>query len=232
MRVLLVDDEYLELEQLKCLIHERYPAWAIDTAEDAAIAKRLLQEDTYDLALIDIHIPGENGLVLCEYIKEHYVTKCIMVTAFQEFEYARESIRLQVMDYIVKPVIANDLYKTLDQFAGIACSVHSPDIKQVLEIIHEHYNRKLTLNDLAEQVHVTPTYLSRKFKEEIGENFQEYIVAYRIKKAKEIMKAEPQLSMLIVAERTGFSSQSHFSFAFKRITKLSPKTYKEHPENV
>ncbi|MCM3452386.1 response regulator [Heyndrickxia oleronia] len=233
MKVLIIDDEYLELEQLTFLINQRYPSWDLVTAEDAAAAKKFLKKDNYQLALIDIHIPGENGLDLCAYIKENYDTECIMITAFQDFNYARQSIKLHVIDYLIKPIIAKELYQTLDQFLeSIGGNKLSSDIQEVLHIIHQQYNKKLSLPHLAEHIHVSPTYLSKKFKEEKKENFQEYLVRYRVEKAKELIKSAPHLPMGIIAERTGFSSQNHLSSSFKKITHLSPSEYKDALGNV
>ncbi|MBE6185144.1 MAG: response regulator, partial [Bacillus sp. (in: Bacteria)] len=156
MNILIVDDEILELEQLTFLIHQRYPEWRIYEAEDAAVAKRILQQQTIDLSLLDIHLPGETGLDLCSYIRNHYKTECIMVTAHAEFQYAQHAIKLQVFDYIVKPIITEELYRTLDRYMNQYGYLEgiSSDIRQVVEIIRDQYHSKMNLTELAEKVHV------------------------------------------------------------------------------
>ena len=228
MRVLVVDDEYLELEQLKYLITEKYPLWEIFEAEDAAVAKNLLRKHTFHLAFIDIHLPGDNGLVLCAYIRENYKTECVMVTAFQDFNYARQSIKLHVFDYLLKPIIQHELYHVLESFASVhGNAALSPSIQKAVNYIEEHFAEKLSLQGLAEHIHMSPTYVSRRFSEETGMTFQEFLIQYRIGKAKELMKCSPFLSMGMIAEKTGFSSQNHFSTAFKKWTGNSPRDYKE-----
>lgn len=233
MRILLVDDEPLELEQLRYLIHERYPLWEIYEAEDAAVAKRLLNLHNFQLALIDIHLPGDNGLQLCTFVRNNFTTACIVITAFQDFDYARQSIKLQVMDYLTKPVIEKELYQSLSSFiTNYGTDKFSPDILQVLEYIQNNYAQKLSLQHLAGIIHVSPTYLSRKFSEETGKNFQEYVVELRVGRAKELMKLNPFISMGAISEQTGFSSQNHFSSAFKKYTGMSPSVYKETLKNA
>ncbi|PLT35516.1 response regulator [Bacillus sp. V5-8f] len=233
MRILLVDDEPLELEQLRYLIKEKYPLWEIKEAEDGVVAKRLLADHHFDLALIDIHLPGENGLNLCAYIKENYQTECMMITAYQEFAYARQSIKLQVMDYLTKPVIARELYQALEHFIlHFGRTELSPEIHKVMDYIQHHFSKKLNLQELASFIHVSPSYLSRKFTEETGKNFQEFVVELRLKKAKEMIKQNPFLSMGMIAEKTGFSSQNHFSTAFKKYEGVSPSVYKEKEKNA
>ncbi|KHD86293.1 response regulator transcription factor [Heyndrickxia ginsengihumi] len=229
MNILIVDDEILELEQLTFLIHQRYPEWRIYEAEDAAVAKRILQQQTIDLSLLDIHLPGETGLDLCSYIRNHYKTECIMVTAHAEFQYAQHAIKLQVFDYIVKPIITEELYRTLDRYMNQYGYLEgiSSDIRQVVEIIRDQYYSKMNLTELAEKVHVSPNYLSRKFSKEIGMSFQEYLVSYRIEIAKNLLQAHPDWSIQKISEETGFASIYHFSQSFKKHVNEAPTKYKE-----
>ncbi|MBS4174825.1 helix-turn-helix domain-containing protein [Bacillus sp. FJAT-49736] len=229
MKILIVDDEQLELEQLHFLIHERYPSWSVIKVEDAAQAKRVLENQSIDLALLDIHLPGESGLDLCLYIREHYETECMMITAYETFQYAKQAIRLHVFDYIVKPVISKEFYQALDRFKeqfGYLEKV-SPVVQQVLNIIHKNYGSKLNLKDLSEEVHMSPTYLSRKFSEELGMSFQEYLVSLRIEKAKKHLKEHPDWTIQKISEEVGFTSLHHFSSTFKKMVLLSPRQYKE-----
>ncbi|MDN4525062.1 response regulator transcription factor [Fictibacillus fluitans] len=229
MNVLIVDDEPLEIEQLHYLIQEQYPAWNLYGAEDAAQAKRMLEEHSIDLALLDIHLPGESGLDLCVYIKEQYETECIMVTAFEDFQYAKQALQLHVFDYIVKPVISREFYLALEKFVktfGYLEKV-SPSIEKVIQLIHNGYETKLNLKELADKVHMAPNYLSRKFSEEVGMNFQEYVISYRITKAKSLLKQQPGWSIHQVSEKSGFTSLHHFSSTFKKIVQLSPSQYRE-----
>ncbi|MDM5336429.1 response regulator [Fictibacillus enclensis] len=229
MNVLIVDDEPLEIEQLHYLIQEQYPSWNLYEAEDAVQAKKVLEEYSIDLALLDIHLPGESGLDLCVHIKEQYETECIMVTAFEDFQYAKQALQLHVFDYIVKPVISREFYQTLEKFVksfGYLEKV-SPSIEKVIQLIHNSYELKLNLKELADEVHMAPNYLSRKFSEEVGMNFQEYVISYRITKAKSFLKQQPGWSIQHVSEKSGFTSLHHFSSTFRKIVQLSPSQYRE-----
>jgi two-component system, response regulator YesN len=229
MKILIVDDEHLEIEQLLFLIHERYPAWTVFKAEDAVQAKKILENHSINLALLDIHLPGESGLDLCLYIRDHYDTECMMITAYENFQYAKQAIRLHVFDYIVKPIISKEFYLALDRFKdqyGYLDRV-SPVVQQVIDIIHKSYSLKLNLKDVAGEVHLSPTYLSRKFSEELGLSFQEYVITFRIEKAKKLLKENPDWTIQQVSEESGFTSLHHFSSTFKKIVKLSPRQYKE-----
>ena len=99
-------------------------------------------------------------------------------------------------------------------------------INRVLDIVRQEFHEKLHLTDVASRVFVTPTYLSKKFNEEVGVKFTEYVNQYRIEKAKQLLTEQPELSLFEVAERVGFSSQHHFSHAFKKIEGIPPSKYK------
>ncbi|GKU81947.1 response regulator [Niallia sp. NCCP-28] len=230
MRVLLVDDEPLELEQLQFLIQDKYPAWQIWTADDGVQAKKILAKHSIDLALLDIHLPGETGLELGFFIKKNYKTECIMVTAYEDFHYAQEAIRMNVFDYIVKPVIKTEFYETMERFKEKNGHLNrvSPLIQQVIDIIQQQYRSKLNLTEIAQSVHVSSSYLSRKFAEELGMTFQEYLVSYRIKRAKQLLKENPFWSIQQVADEAGFTSLHHFSYTFKKLVQVTPRRFKEN----
>jgi len=117
MKLLIVDDEPLELEQLTHLIKQKWPVWEIYCAEDSSHALKLSREGKFTLALIDIHLPGLSGLDLIELLKKdqpdlHF----IITTAYQNFSYAQKSIKLGVMDYLVKPIIECELTEIIQRF--------------------------------------------------------------------------------------------------------------------
>ncbi|GAA0486368.1 response regulator [Salinibacillus aidingensis] len=231
MNVLVVDDEPLEIEQLSFLIKNKYPDWEIYTAEDAVEAKQIFKETKIPLSLIDIHLPGQSGLDLCEYIRKCEIkTSIVLITAYQDFSYAQKAIRLEVMDYLVKPVIESEFFQVIDHFleSNPDIETKSETINKVLDIVREDYNQKLQLPDIAKRVYVTPAYLSKKFTEEAGIHFTEYLNYYRIQKAKQFILKKPEWTLFEVAERVGFSSQNHFSNLFKKIEGMTPSQFKEN----
>ncbi|MED4935266.1 response regulator transcription factor [Heyndrickxia coagulans] len=229
MNILIVDDEILELEQLVFLIRQRYPEWELFEAEDAVQAKKMLENHPIDLSFLDIRLPGESGLELCAYIRENYKSECVMITAHADFQYAQHAIKLHVFDYLVKPIITEELYRMLVNYVNKYGYIEglSSDIQEVIRIIREDFHSKINLADLASQVHVSSNYLSRKFSKELGMSFQEYLIKYRIEMAKVFLKAHPEWSIQKIAEETGFASIYHFSQSFKKHVMETPTQYRE-----
>lgn len=92
--------------------------------------------------------------------------------------------------------------------------------------IEEHFMETIQLNDIAIVAHVSPSYLSTKFKKETGTNFTEYLVRFRIHKAKQLLK-KTNLLCREIAEKVGYFDYVHFSKIFKKYTGITPKEYQE-----
>jgi len=229
MNVLLVDDEPLELEQMEYMIKSIFPLWKFHKAADACQALTINQNHKINLAFLDINLPGRSGLEFGEELRSlNNDVDIIMVTAYQSFDYAQQSIRIGVVDYLTKPVIESELQKVLSRYIQSDSSNHySSLIHQTLLYIHEHFAEKLSLSDIAREVHTNHSYLSRKFHEEVGVSFSEYLIDYRIQAAKRFLTNNPNWNISDVAENSGFNSQHYFSTLFRKIEGVTPKEFRE-----
>ena len=95
-----------------------------------------------------------------------------------------------------------------------------------VEYINEHYDENLTLEFLANLTHYSPTYYQQLFTQILHVSPQKYILQKRIEAAKMLLVSS-QLSMIDIAYRCGFASQSYFCFVFKKETGMSPLHYKK-----
>jgi two-component system response regulator YesN len=224
VNILLVDDEPLELEQMEYLINKNFPMWEVHKAQDASQAMKILNQVDVFLAFLDIQLPGKTGLELAKEMKALSKADIVMVTAFQNFEYAHAAIKLGVVDYITKPVIEEDLVKVLNNYSQLIR--YSNQIQQSLKLIHQNYEEKITLHYLASKIHINPAYLSRKFQEEVGVGFSEYVNHYRLMMAKKMLIDKPEASIGEISEKCGFNSQHYFSQMFRKETGLSPREYR------
>lgn len=92
--------------------------------------------------------------------------------------------------------------------------------------IKEHYAEDISLAQVAGVVHLTPNYLSRIFKDLSGENFNEYINRYRIKKAVSLLQNSPEMKVYEVGEAVGLANYKYFVQVFKKYTGTSPTQFK------
>ena len=102
----------------------------------------------------------------------------------------------------------------------------SKSIQNCLQYIYAHVNDSLSLDTLAEQVNLSPNYLSRLFHPEIGTSLSSYIRARKIEKAQNLLKYS-EYSIREISNYLGFCSQSYFVQSFRKYTGLTPKKYRD-----
>lgn len=119
IKILLVDDEPFIRKGIQILIDwESYGYEIVAEASNGVEAIKELQKNEIDLIITDIKMPEMNGLEFIEYtqsnIKKKY--KFIVLSGFYEFEYAKKAIKYNVKDYILKPIVVDELIKVLTSF--------------------------------------------------------------------------------------------------------------------
>lgn len=102
MKIVVVDDEKNIRESLKILLEQE--GFSVDLAENGLSAQRIIMENSYDAAIVDLKMPGLSGLDLLEWIKSESIgIKVIMISAFGQVEDAVNALKRGALDYIVKP---------------------------------------------------------------------------------------------------------------------------------
>ncbi len=95
-------------------------------------------------------------------------------------------------------------------------------LQQAIDYIHTYLNRDLSLAELASVVNISPTYFASLFKQTMGISPHQYVIQQRIERAK-VMLMKTDLAIADIALQVGFSSQSHLTQQFKRLTGMTPK---------
>ncbi|MGD8341279.1 MAG: AraC family transcriptional regulator [Gammaproteobacteria bacterium] len=98
-------------------------------------------------------------------------------------------------------------------------------LNRLLAYIEEHLGDDLTLKRMAVEIELSPFYLARVFKSEIGKSPHQYVIERRIARARALLR-DTSLPIADVALTTGFSSQSHLSTWFRRLVGVSPACYR------
>ncbi len=96
----------------------------------------------------------------------------------------------------------------------------------IIRFIKENYKEQITLASIAEEFFINKNYLSRAFKKSAGFTVMNFIAITRIVEAQKLLISS-NLSVVEIALAVGFSNQSSFSKAFKKITSFSPKEYRK-----
>lgn len=99
-------------------------------------------------------------------------------------------------------------------------------IQQVTEFIRNGYHRALTMEEIAQVVFLSPCYLSHLFKEELGCTIMEYLTKVRMEEAKKLLR-HPQLNVVQIADRVGYSDPSYFTKVFKKCEGITPTEFRQ-----
>ncbi|WP_438444117.1 helix-turn-helix domain-containing protein [Gorillibacterium sp. sgz5001074] len=99
-------------------------------------------------------------------------------------------------------------------------------ISEVVRYINTHYMEELPLPLLAEKFYVSPSYLSRFFKEATGFTFVEYVNSVRVTEAKKLLEST-KLQAALIGKKVGFGSVTHFGRIFKSVTGHAPLYYRK-----
>jgi two-component system response regulator YesN len=114
----------------------------------------------------------------------------------------------------------------LDNMDDARCIKNLQVVNSAVDYIRAHYQRRLTLDEIAQQVYVSASYLSRLFKKEIGCTVIELLTKVRVEEAKKVFH-DPKYTVRQVAAEIGFEDANYFSKVFRRIEGITPSKYKQ-----
>ncbi len=103
---------------------------------------------------------------------------------------------------------------------------HTHKVLQAMRYVKHHYSERISLHGVSEAVQLSPSYLSRLFKAEMGVPFTEYLSGIRIEEARKLLLGS-RMSLGDVAYACGFEDQSYFTKVFKKMVGIAPSRYRE-----
>lgn len=238
LKVLLVDDEIIIREGFKRLFDwEEHNCEVVGEAADGLEALGKIDSLLPDIVIMDINIPIMNGLkvIQCSRMK-HPSTAFIIVSGYDDFSYCQQALRMQITDYILKPVNYDEFGSCIDnlkvslynQRIEESKSENEPEERLIVGItkyIQEHLADDISLSSLADEFHLNPQYISQLFKNEIGVGFLAYLTNIRVEKAKKLLLTTA-LPITEIAELSGFSDYRVFTKVFKRSENVTPSQYR------
>lgn len=245
-RVLVTDDEYNSRMGVAVTLEQ----WGkdkltIDTATNGKQALELIQQNQYDILITDIRMPVMTGLELLTAIRaQDNALKTILLTGFAEFTYAQKGLQLGASDYLLKPIQQEQLIEAVERviseieaedsqsLASNAASsptttVQNPYVDLALQYISVNLHMPITIKEVAAHVHLNPSYFSVLFKENIGNNFSDYMTECRMATAKKLL-LESHDSLDTITEKIGLQTTSYFIKMFKKFEGVTPKQYREN----
>lgn len=212
------------------------------------------------IVLTDVKMPFLDGIEMLERTIEKYNYKAIIISGFSEFAYAKKAISLGVSEYLLKPISLKELEnavkkalegldmetfnkddpamslckeyatKLLDDEAILKKGIRNRDVLMLLNYVKEHFSEKFLMAELSEMQHISPSYLSSKFKDIVGYSFNDYVNRYRMVQSIMLL-ATSDLKIYEVAQAVGFEDYKYFIMVFKKYLKISPAKFQTMLKN-
>lgn len=145
-KILFVDDERLIREGISNLIDwEQIAGQELILAENAKVALEYLEQEKYEIVISDIYMQDMNGIELAKCIKEKWPDiVVILLSAYEDFDYARKAIEAGVFKYLLKPVIPEELEDAVNEAISYV-KIHEETKKRIdySQEVLEDYRREL-----------------------------------------------------------------------------------------
>jgi two-component system response regulator YesN len=126
---------------------------------------------------------------------------------------------------LLRDEVARDLVRLSGMLAKLAQRDRNI-IRDIADYIERHYHEEISLRHISDRFFLSREYISRRFKQEFGENISDYIARTRIGKAKQLLLS-PNLRIAQIAEIIGYQDEKYFSKVFKKMVGMSPNEYRK-----
>ena len=246
-KVLIVDDEkYVRMGIKNDTDWGLIGCEVVAEASNGEEALAMGEEFRPDLVVSDIRMPRMDGIQLAEKLVERYPSiKVIFLTAYNEFEYARQAIRIGVSDYLLKPFQDGELEASIQRLLHLHPNAPASSkeleenliplkkkeeitnryVQTAIGYIEDHFaEMDFSVSGLAESMGVSDGHISRLFKTETDISINNYLTKYRIRMAMDYLK-DVQVKVYEVAEKVGYQDIAYFSNTFKKLVGRTPSDY-------
>lgn len=136
---------------------------------------------------------------------------------------------MQMLLLIVRQIISVD--KPIQKSLNFETYNKSYAVKRIIKYLNENYEHKISLEQIAHNMYLSPVYISKIFKEETGESPINYLIKIRLEKAKDILLQDNSGSIKSIANQVGYDDVYHFSKLFKKYYGMSPLHYRKQAMN-
>ena len=260
-KILIAEDESIERRMLRKILEQRFAGEVtLLEAKNGREAVELALEEKPRVAILDINMPGLTGLEAAQAIRRERLN-CVIIflTAYDNFDYARQAIAVRALDYLLKPYDEQELTACVEAAMHLSDKLArnrlyleyfliddgtEPEQREergdnerlsqtrdsITAYIDANYASDLSLQSISQALNYSEAYFCKLFKQCFGVNFSAYLNDYRIAKAKELLTAT-DIGVKDISEACGYADSSYFARVFKRQTGQTPSDYRMNALN-
>lgn len=254
IKVLIVEDEDLIRKGIAYAFSwVEHGCVVVGEATNGQEGIQLIEKLEPDLVVTDIKMPIIDGLDMIKHF-ESRTFEVVIITGYDEFDYAKKAIEYNVHEYLLKPVDHGKLEGIVDELVGkinnkkmmasirdklqpmqeldisdmkIYVTGHddiSRETSEIIGLIEQDFYKKLTLEEVAAKLDISASKLKSVFKKDTGHTFNDFLNKYRIQMALEMI-SNSTLKIYEIAEEVGFTEYKYFSKVFKNYIGYSPSEF-------
>lgn len=240
LKVLIADDEYTIREGFKRLFDwERHGCSLIGEAENGKDALEKIKALSPDIVIMDISMPVMTGLEVIRQVRQRFPRIAfVIVSGYDDFSYCQEALRLRVEAYLLKPVNFDELQEIVDNLkiklgemdmlqGAPATDKDRKLIRDMTDYLNQHLDEEISLKILGDVFYLTPNYISRIFRDELGVNYLAYLTHLRIERARNLLLTT-DMAIADVSEAAGFHDYRSFTKVFKRYEGVPPTQFRKY----
>jgi len=238
--LIIADDEPENLVGLCTIVRWQELGFDLKAAfSDGESALQWLETNHADVLLTDIVMNHVSGLDLAHWMRlNHPESRVILVSAYDQFDYAKKAIEEKVFRFLVKPTRISELMQTFSEVKAELDAAARPReadhddheehfaVRRVCDYVTSHIEKNISLQEVSEVLHYNPSYLSRLFKTEHGEGFNDYVNRLKIERASLLLR-ESNIKIYEVAAAVGFKDVRYFTRLFSSLTGETPSDYRK-----
>ena len=235
-RVYLVDDEALALHHLVTTFPwEEHEFEVIGSQTDPLLAIEEIMEKAPDVVFTDIHMGKMSGLEMVETLKEKGCEAIfVIVSAYDNFEYARKFILLEGFDYLIKPVEITQCVELLTRLQGKLKktgkknkkpTTPSIELNLIVAYLQENFQEKQSLAQISQLFAINSNYVCRLFSKHLGTTFSKYLTKVRMENAGKLL-LESDKNVMEIAALSGYDDYFYFCRVFRTTFGCTPTQYR------
>ena len=244
LKILIVDDEEVVRQGIRLGVDwDGLGCTVVGEAANGEEGLAAARQYAPELIITDVRMPRMDGIEMMQRLREEgCAAHVIVLTAYNEFDYARSALRFGAADYLLKPFRDQELAAAIlrvrqslnDRGAAPGAQLprlpggdKSKYVQRTLEYVAGHYgDTDINITTIARSIGITEGHLSHVFKKETGYTVLNYLTQYRICMACRLLSGGEH-KVYEVAEKVGYRDVTYFGSTFKKFTGLSPTEYQD-----
>lgn len=248
-RILIVDDD----NELR-FVYRKMKVWKEQGFEIVAEASNgkegleKLKKEPFDVVITDIRMPVLDGIGMLRKMQEQQIFPyTILLSSYNEFEYARQALILGASDYVVKPVKKDELEEALcrakealdasgekeqllEQIEKVFLEKgidyqNNAFLHEICKYVLEHIKENVTMDMVAEYMGYNKDYFGKTCKQRTGCAFKALMNGIKMEYAKILLKTTNDKAYEI-SEKLGYATPDYFAKIFKEETGMTPSMYR------